>query len=154
MKRAIKYFAAVLAAALLCLALVACGESAGKKYNFKETKATTDATSGASAFAAVETMYNTSYAGSTIEVKEGKIVWKIGNDKNTMTYTKDGDTYVLEGDFTKQLSQGLSSMGAGQSSVAFYGQETEEGFAILIVQTFTGNPALTNLTYTLYFTAA
>ena len=163
MKRAIKYFAAVLAAAVMCIALVACGGSGtGTKYTFKETKVTTDALeSMASVYTALESTYNTTYAGSVLEVKEGEIVWTFVQPKQegTMTYTKDGDKYVLGGDFAKTLGEGLTSAMAsvgsmGEIEIEYYGQNTEDGFAIILKENFTGNPVFTYLTYTFNFVAA
>ena len=158
MKKALKYFAAILSATIFCLALAACGESAGTKYTFKETKATantaTEVGTGASAgmITALETTYNATYKDSTLEVKDGEIVWTIGDIENAMTYTMDGEKYVLAGDFTKQLSQGISSLGGGE--ISLYGQKTEEGFAIVMVETFTNNPVMTDVTFAFNFTAA
>ncbi len=155
MKKALKYFFAVFAAVIFCLALAACGESAGTKYTFKETKVTTDLQSGstASAITSLETMYNTTYKDSTLEVKDGKIVWKIGDMENAMTYTKDGDKYVLAGEYMEQLSSAFSSFG-GVGSISYYGQKTEDGFAIVMEETFTDNPVMSNVTFTFNFIAA
>ena len=163
MKRAIKYFAAVVAAAVMCIALVACGGSGtGTKYTFKETKVTTDAPeSVASVYTTLESTYNTTYAGSVLEVKDGEIVWTFGQPKQegTMTYTMDGDKYVLGGDFAKTFSEGLTSAMAsvgsmGEIEIEYYGQNTEDGFAIILKENVTGNPVFTYLTYTFNFVAA
>ena len=159
MKKMFKYFAAVLTAALLCLALVGCGS--GTKYTFTDAKATTDASGGmlSQTITITETAYNAAYANSTIEVKDSEIVWTFGEDQSgTMSYTKDGDRYVLSGDFTKTLSQSLSSSMAGLGGVAptiaFYGQETESGFEIVIDETFTGVPVMSYFRITFNFAKA
>ena len=171
MKKAIKYFFAVLAAAILCLALAACGGgessgdnagpsgSEGTKYNFVNTSATTDATGSLeSTLTSLAQMYDNTYKDSVLEVKENSIVWTIGDQEGKMTYTKDGDTYLLAGEYTEQVSQALSSssiVGSGQSiDFSFTGEETKDGFKIHMKEEFTGNPVITYVTYTFNFTLA
>lgn len=172
MKKAIKYLVAALAAALLCLAFVACGGDKGTIYNFKESKCTATGCYAAPEISGtlsnLEQMYNTTYAGSAIEVKEDKIIWKIGGNACAMTYTMDGDKYMLEGDYIEQLNQGLVSLGTeswAQADAAYYGQKTDDGFAIVLVEkvavgtTEDASGGITTtvsgtLTFTFYFTAA
>ncbi len=129
MKRAIKYFAAVLAAALLCLSLVACGGSA-KKYNFKEV------TVGGSAASMAESMlspmvstFNAAYKDSSIEVGDGEIVWTYTGGEGKMTYTMDGDKYDLAGEMVEKLKTGLTGM--SEATMKIYGEETDDGFRIV-----------------------
>ena len=121
MKKALKYLAALLAAAVLCIALAACGESAGTRYTFKEAKMqladpsmehaqeTAEETEGA---------VNNIYANSFITVGGGKITWTIKDASQKMTYTKDGDKY--------QQFPG--------AEISIYAEEDEEGFHIVEVQ--------------------
>ena len=110
----------MLAAAILCLTLVACGEK-GTKYTFKEIKDEGDLPG-----APVDTLSKL-YQDSYIIVGNGKIEWWMKDTAQTMTYTMDGDKYIIGGEFAGTLEQEISGGVAG----TMYGQKTEEGFEII-----------------------
>ena len=132
MKRTIKYLAAVLAAAVLCLALAACGESAGTKYTFKEAKMQLADPSMEHAQETVEETegaVNNIYANSFITVGGGKITWTIKDASQKMTYTKDGDKYLIGGEYFEMVKQQFPG-----AEISIYAEEDEEGFHIVEVQ--------------------
>ena len=138
MKKVIKYFAAVLAAALLCLSLVACGGST-KKYNFKEATIGGNAASmlptDDSSTAMLTNMvaaFNVAYKDSSIEVGNDEIVWTYSGGEGKMTYTKDGDKYNLAGEMVETLKTLFPTLPAGLETTAeVYGEETDDGFRIV-----------------------
>lgn len=125
MKRAIKYLAAMMAAAILCIALVACGSS-GTKYTFKEMSIVTDPPRVGET-APIEQM-NQVYQGTTIEVGNGKLVWPatVLGQKQTLRYKVEGDKYDFGGEYLNLLADV-----GNVSDVTMYGQETEEGFTLV-----------------------
>lgn len=162
MKKAIKYFAAVLAAALLCLSLVACGGST-KKYNF------TEATIGGSAASMLQAddssamltnmvaAFNVAYKDSSIEVGNGEIVWTYSDGEGKMTYTMDGDKYTLAGEMAENLKTLFPTLPAGlETTVEVYGEETDDGFHIVsnVAITATGQGQSVNLEIIFNFTNA
>lgn len=128
MKKITIALVAVLSAILMCIGLVACGS--GTKYNYTETTVEGDS-SVTSIFSSMTSMYDTLYKDSYIEVGSKEIKWTIQGEKSSMTYEKDGDKYVLGGDFTKQLKEGMSSFGA-DIEISLYGLEVEDGFQIVM----------------------
>ncbi len=178
MKRMIKIFSALFAAAVLCFSLVACGGS-GVKYNYKETKITVEgdmddflgdggAASGAmdSFYKSVEPVYDAMYKDSTLEVKDGEIVWSVNGQKSISEFTKDGDKYIIGGELYETLSKAMtsaqSSFGVPGASVPvqydlfMYGQETEDGFILVMEETanYESLDLSIKLIHTLSFTKA
>lgn len=95
-------------------------------------------------FAGMSAMYKDSY----LEITDKKIKWVLSSDKSTdgtMTYTKDGDKYLLAGDYIQSLKSSMESMydgiGGGYINVTdmkidYYGKETESGFEIVLEESF------------------
>ena len=116
-------------------AMTACGES-GTKYTYSDTNVDN-----------LKTMYDAMYKNSSITVSESKIVWKISDVESTMTVKKDGDKYVLSGEYVDQMKTALSAgvggiSGAGLSvSFDMYGMETENGFDIVMKTSSTSSVA-------------
>ncbi len=131
MKKLIKYFVVMITAALLSLTLFACGSNV--KYNFKETTIEGEGEM-ASSMSFMKTTYDTLYKDSTIEVGDGDIVWKMKDAEQKLTYEKDGDKYILAGEYTDTLKNSLSSIGGGEVSIemAMWGAETDDGFKIVM----------------------
>lgn len=118
------------------LALAACG-NAGTNYNYSGTNAEIINGNTSSPDASMKTLYDTMYKDSTITVSDSKIVWKISDVESAMTVKKDGDKYILSGEYVEQmktaLSAGFSAGGVGVSvSFDMYGIETETGFDIIM----------------------
>ncbi len=143
MKKAIKYFIAVLAAAILCLALVACGENADGdgtdgentvvKYTFKEAKmqpADPSMEHSEESAAETERVVNNIYKDSYIEFGDGKIVWSIRDATQKMTYTKEGDRYMIGGEYFEMIKQQFP----GDDNFFMYAEEAEDGLHIVEVQ--------------------
>ena len=185
MKRTIKIFSALFAAAVLCFSLVACGGS-GVKYNYKETKITVEGymlddflgsegvagdTLG-SVYKSLESVYDAMYKDSTIEVKDGEIVWSVNGQESISEFTKDGDQYIIGGELYETLSKAMTSAQSSfvvpgaitvpvQYNFSMYGQEVEDGFILVmeedtISDDITGgsSESLMKVIFTLNFTKA
>ena len=118
-------------------AMTACGES-GTKYTYSDTNVEmTGDLGGEGGNDNLKTMYDAMY----------KIVWKISDVESTMTVKKDGDKYVLSGEYVDQMKTALSAgvggiSGAGLSvSFDMYGMETENGFDIVMKTSSTSSGA-------------
>ncbi|MDE6273532.1 MAG: hypothetical protein K2L87_00600 [Clostridiales bacterium] len=137
-----------LALAMVCvLALVACG---GTTYTYSKTdvKMTGD-NMGVDMSGTMNTMYDNMFKGSTLDVSDSEIVWTVSDQKSSMEVKKDGDKYVLSGDYVDQMKQALSaSMGGTGVSVDFdmYGTETDAGFDIVMATTSTSSIGSTSYT--------
>lgn len=145
MKRAFKYFAAMLAAAILCLTLVACGEK-GTKYIFKEAR---DEGTLLGAGAPVD-MMTEAYQGSYIIVGNGEIEWRLMDAASTIGYTMDGDKYILKGELFESMEQQYP----GSIGETWYGQKTEEGFEIIYETSASENASEGIVRVVFSFTAA
>ncbi len=128
-------------------AMTACGES-GTKYTYSDTNVEmTGDLGGEGGNDNLKTMYDAMYKNSSITVSESKIVWKISDVESTMTVKKDGDKYVLSGEYVDQMKTALSAgvggiSGAGLSvSFDMYGMETENGFDIVMKTSSTSSVA-------------
>lgn len=137
--------------AMVCvLALVACG---GTTYTYSGTdvKMTGDNMGGMDMSGTMSTMYDNLFKGSTITVSDSKVVWKLSDQESSMEVKKDGDKYVLSGDYVDQLEQGISA-GLSGSGVAvtydfeMYGTETDAGFDIVIATSSTSSITGTSIT--------
>lgn len=129
--------ACALAMSLLCAALLTgCGDKA-EKYTYSDVAVESNVPEAASGMESFKTMYNTMYKDSTLEVGK-KIVWNMPgqNSKGEMTYKKDGDKYVLGGDFVETLKSAFSGMGVSGVNVEaeLYGIKTDAGFEIVIAE--------------------
>ncbi len=135
MKKVSKVIVTVCALALVmacAVMLVGCGDKdKGTEYTYSKAEITGD---NADEMSNVTTMYDALYKDSKLVVGSKNIKWTIADNEGTMTYTKDGDKYVLGGDYAKQITDSLKGMaGAGATvEIELYGLETEGGFNIVI----------------------
>lgn len=119
---------------VVMFALSACG--AGTTYKYSSVSIDMG---GYGSNDSLTSVYDTMMKDSTITVSDKEILWTISDAKNTMTVTKDGDKYVLGGEYTEQMKTAFSSMGgAGTvSNYEMYGKDTEGGFDIVMSMTVT-----------------
>lgn len=156
MKKFVKVLGFMAIALCLGFTLVACGEDEGVKYNYSKATIETGGTiSGIdSVFGSMETMYDTMYKGSSIEVSDTKIKWVYTGAEGTFDVSKDGDKYVLSGDMMDTLKTSVSQMGATDITISMAGSETEDGFEIVISESFRMMGSQTSMTIKFAFTKA
>lgn len=136
MKKTAKLFALICTLALVItvmFALSACGGN-GEVKTYKFSKAES-ATSGNHSSTDMSSLYDVMYKDSTITVSDKEVAWSVKDTLNIMSVTRDGDKYLLSGDYVEEMKKLFSSM--GNLTYEVYGVETEEGFDIIMQMTMT-----------------
>lgn len=138
-----KFLVPLFVMSLMLLALLgfaACDETNNAaRYNFSEIKAESSDGMSSEMLNLMVPSLSAIYKDSYLSVSDTKIVWTMKEQSGEMTYSKDGDKYVLAGDFAKTFSDSLKgalgSIGGNvNASFEMYGIETETGFEIVTRQ--------------------
>ena len=155
-KKAVKISVLICALALVftvMFALSACGEK-GTEYKYSATKVELIGDLGGDEGGIggnLNTVYETMYKNSSIVVSDSKVVWKFSDTESVLSVKKDGNKYVLSGEYAEQmkkvLSSGLSVGADVQVSFDMYGNEIENGFEIVMSVTYTISVSGSNQTY-------
>ena len=129
---------AVALSATCAFALVAC--DSGEKFTYsgtdvKITESFDDIFDDDTYANMLKTTYNNMYKGSTITVSDTKLTWTIQDNASVLTVKRDGDKYILAGDFVNQFNQNLAG-GSGIDQL-WYGIKTDAGFNIVMEMTGT-----------------
>ena len=144
MKKIIKYLGIMLTAALLCIMLIACGGGETNIYNFSNTTIEGDSIegAGASGLSYIASSYEARYKGSHIEIIEGSkesyggIKWTMqDNEVITISYHKEGDKYILSGDYVDHLASTMWNVELPQDILKnrfMWGAKTNDGFKIVM----------------------
>ncbi len=139
MKKCAKWLAVFIAVVCLGAAMAACGDK-GETYNFKEMKIEMAEGESNMMDAMAGSMSNL-FKDSTLKVTDKKLKWDIKNvGSQTLKATKEGDKYVLSGDYTKQIEEMMTkaytSMGINVDvKASWHGIKTEEGYEIVFEMT-------------------
>lgn len=139
-----KFLVPLFVLSLMLLALLgftACDETTdAARYNFSEIKAESSDGMSSEMLNLMVPSLSAIYKDSYLSVSDKKIVMTMKEQSGEMTYSKEGDKYVLAGDFAKTFSDSLKgalgSIGGGNVNASFemYGIETETGFEIVTRQ--------------------
>lgn len=100
-------------------ALASCGED--KTYTYSGAESDSDY------LVSVSTLYDSMYKGSKITVNDKRIIWKIADAKETLSVKRDGEKYLLGGEYLKQMNESLGGL-----ETEMYGIETKDGFDLII----------------------
>lgn len=144
MKKCAKWLAVFIAVVCLGAAMAACGDEKGEAYKFKATTIETTEGNESTMTDALSATMTQMFQDSAIKVTDKKIKWDIKDvGSQTLNCTKEGDKYILSGDYCKQVEDLLTSsykaMGVEVSAHAEWsGVKTEEGYEILFVMTVDG----------------
>lgn len=152
MKKSISKIYAVLCVPILALALIcvcmfaACTDAeGGEKYTYSDV--TVDLGSyGYGADDTIKNMYNNLYQDSYILVSDSKIEWVMEDTTGVMSVTKDGDKYILGGDYVDKLSESMGSLGTGVT-YEMYGVKSGSGFNIVMTINLTAESITETITF-------
>ena len=105
----------------MCLGAAACGGGEkGTTYKYVSMQETITPEDDILAGMDLTSMYENLYKDSTMTLTSKNIKWKMGKETAKMTYTKEGDKYILMGDYVKTLKDTMQQVYAafgGQASV-------------------------------------
>ncbi|MDE6505359.1 MAG: hypothetical protein K2L42_05765 [Clostridia bacterium] len=152
MKKQIAKISTLLCMLALVLAVILslCACESGVTYTY--SKANVEMGAGIGGTGSMSAVYDAMYKDSTITVTDSKIVWKISDMESVMSVSKEGEKYMLSGEYVEQMKKTLSQGFANVSSYEFYGIETENGFDIVMSMTATvGIPGATSSSFNINY---
>lgn len=118
---------AVLALTVLC----SCGKAKTYKYSDLSVESSSDGVD-----AMMKPMLESMYKDSTLEIKSDTATLIIDDVKNEMSMKKDGDKYMLSGDYSDRYKEMFGNSGTGmEAEYKMYLLETEKGYDYIIEET-------------------
>lgn len=80
---------------------------------------------------------NNAFKGATLSVGKKKVTLTLGDSENTMSYTKEGEKYILAGEYVDRAEEmlkydlGVEDVEGLEVEYTMYGIKTESGFDIV-----------------------
>ena len=146
-KLAVLAIVAVLALTILC----SCGKAESYKYDsvsvefpaiFGEDAGETNK--------ALESMYDTMFKDTTLEIKSKTATLIIDDQRNEMKMKKDGDKYTLSGDYVARMEKMFTGAEFGEGvevKIDLYLTKTDNGYDYVVEETVMGMAITVKLHY-------
>ena len=139
-KLAVLATVAVLALTVLC----SCGKA--KTYNFDSVSVENAADSEIDMSGMIKSVFEPLYKNSTLEIKSDTATILIDDQRNEMKMKKDGDKYVLSGDYSTRMEEMFGGADSGVK-IQMYLLKTDKGYDYVLEETIMGVSVIVKLHY-------